>query len=91
MAITIRKIACPKDLELLIPYSTSNTQAEITIVTDSDGTITSADTTGLTSVTYEVNSVISTLPLTLSVSDVLTINFDAALSDGVITLNGTYA
>ena len=91
MAITIRKISCPKDLQLLIPYSTSDTQAEITIVTDSDGTITSADTTGLTSVTYEINSVISTLPLTLSVSDVLTINFDAASADGVIKLNGTYA
>ena len=56
-----------------------------------DGTITAADTTGLTSVTYEVNSVSATLPLTLAVIDILTINFDAAGADGVIILSGSYA
>jgi hypothetical protein len=81
----------PRDLEINIPYSTSDTTASITILTGSDGVITAADTTGLTSVIYELNAVVATLPITLSVADVLTINFDAAVADGVIKLSGTYA
>jgi hypothetical protein len=81
----------PKPLELLVPYSTSDTTATFTVVTGSDGTITSADTTGLTSVTYEVNATPETIPFTLVVGDVVTIDFDAAAADGVIKLIGTYA
>ena len=81
----------PRDLEINIPYSTSDTTASITILTGSDGVITAADTTGLTSVVYELNAVVATLPITLAVADVLTINFDAAAADGVIKLSGTYA
>lgn len=84
-------IEVPKDLEINIPYSTSDTTASITILSGSNGTITAADTTGLTSVSYEVNAVPSTLPLTLAVADVLIINFDAAAADGVIKLEGSYA
>lgn len=84
-------VAVPKDLEINIPFLTSDTTASITILTGSDGTITTADTTGLTSVTYEKNAVAATLPITLAVADVLTINFDAAVADGVIKLSGTYA
>ena len=84
-------IEVPKDLELFIPYLTSATTASITILSGSDGTITAADTTGLTSVTYEINATPATLPLTLAVADILTINFDAAAADGVIKLSGTYA
>lgn len=81
----------PKPLELLVPYSTGDTTATFTVVTGSDGTITSADTTGLTSVTYEVNASPETIPFTLAVGDVVTIDFDAAAADGVIKLIGTYA
>jgi hypothetical protein len=81
----------PKPLELLVPYSTSDTTATFTVVTGSDGTITSAVTTGLTSVTYEVNATPETIPFTLAVGDVVTIDFDAAAADGVIKLIGTYA
>jgi hypothetical protein len=81
----------PKPLELLVPYSTGDTTATFTVVTGSDGTITSADTTGLTSVTYEVNSTPETIPFTLAVGDVVTIDFDAAGADGVIKLIGSYA
>jgi len=87
-------IFCPpilQELEINIPYSTSDTTASITILSGSNGVITAADTTGLTSVTYEINAVVATLPLTLAVADVLTINFDAAAADGVIQLSGTYA
>jgi hypothetical protein len=84
-------VGVPKPLELLVPYSTSDTTATFTVVTGSDGTITSADTTGLTSVTYEVNATPETIPFTLSVGDVVTIDFDAAAADGVIKLIGTYA
>lgn len=84
-------IVTPKDLEINIPYLTSDTTSSITILSGSNGVITAADTTGLTTVTYEINAVASTLPLTLAVSDVLTINFDAAAADGVIQLSGTYA
>ena len=81
----------PKPLELLVPYSTSDTTATFTVVTGSDGTITSADTTGLTSVTYEVNATPETIPFTLAVGDVVTIDFDAAAADGIIKLIGSYA
>jgi len=84
-------IEVPKDLELLVPYSTGDTTATFTIVTGSAGIISSANTTGLTSVTYEVNATPETLPLTLVVGDVVTIDFDAAAADGVIILTGTYA
>lgn len=84
-------VTLPKPLELLVPYSTSDTTATFTVVTGSDGTITSADTTGLTSVTYEVNATPETIPFTLAVGDVVTIDFDAAGADGVIKLIGTYA
>jgi hypothetical protein len=84
-------IELPKDLELLVPYSTGDTTATFTIVTGSAGIISSADTTGLTSVTYEVNATPETLPLTLIVGDLVTIDFDAAAADGVIILTGTYA
>jgi ribosomal protein S4E len=81
----------PKPLELLVPYSTSDTTATFTVVTGSDGTITSAVTTGLTSVTYEVNATPETIPFILAVGDVVTIDFDAAGSDGLIKLIGNYA
>ena len=79
-----------KTLELLIPYSDADTSVSITIVTDSGGTITTADTTGLTTVTYTVNGATETLPITLVSTDVVVVSFDAAASDGVIKLTGTY-
>jgi len=84
-------VEVPKDLELLVPYSTGDTTATFTIVTGSAGTITAADTTGLTSVTYEVNASPETLPITLVVGDVVKIDFDAAAANGVIKLTGSYA
>jgi hypothetical protein len=85
------EVEVAKSLEILIPYAENDTEAEITIVTGSDGVITTADTTGLTSVVYEVNGSPETLPITLTVADVLKIEFDAAAADGVIKLSGTYA
>jgi len=85
------EVEVAKSLEILIPYAENDTEAEITIVTGSDGVITTADTTGLTSVVYEVNGSPETLPITLAVADVLKIEFDAASADGVIKLSGTYA
>lgn len=89
--VVVSELPCSKELEVLIPYSSGDGTATITIVTDSDGTITTEDTAGLTNVTHEVNSVPTTLPFTLAVGDVLTINFDTASADGVIKLEGTYA
>jgi len=88
--VQVDNLTCPKDLDILIPYSSGDTSAEITIVTDSGGTITTADTTGLTSVDYELNNTPVTLPITLAVNDVLTVNFDAATADGVIKMQGSY-
>jgi len=79
-----------ENLELIIPYSEADTSVSITIVTDSGGTITTADTTGLTTVTYTVNGTAETLPITLVATDVVVVSFDAAASDGVIKLTGTY-
>lgn len=84
-------IQVPKDLTLYAPYSSGDTTISFTIITGSDGTITSVNTTGLTSVTYDINGSPATIPFSLIVGDILTIDFDAAASDGVIILTGTYA
>jgi len=84
------EVDIPKDLTLLLPYSSGDTSTEITVITDSDGTITTATTTGLTSVVYELNASVVTLPFTLSVSDILIISFDSAAADGTIKLEGSY-
>jgi len=79
-----------KTIELLIYYSTGDASVSITIFTDSEGTITTADTTGLTSVTYTVNGTSETLPITLIANDLVVVSFDPAASDGEIKLTGTY-
>lgn len=62
----------------------------ITIDTNSAGTITSVNSTGLTSVVIEVNASPVTVPFTLSNTDTVEITFDAAGSDGQIIFTGTY-
>ena len=79
-----------KDLTLILPYFENDTSTEITIVANSDGTIDNADTTGLTSVVFELNSTVVTLPFALAVGDELVITFDAAAMDGQIILTGSY-
>jgi len=84
------EIISPKDLTLILPYLSGDTSTEVTIITDSDGIIDTIDTTGLTSVVYEVNSVVVTLPFTLAVADELVVSFDSAILDGQIKLEGNY-
>jgi ABC-type Fe3+-hydroxamate transport system substrate-binding protein len=91
---SVEDVVCtlsPQDLTLYAPYATADDTISFTIITGSDGTITSADTTGLTSVTYDIDGSPATLPFTLAVGDVLTIDFDAAGAGGVVILTGTYA
>jgi hypothetical protein len=91
---SVENVVCtlsPQDLTLYAPYETADDTISFTIITGSAGTITSADTTGLTSVTYDIDGSPATLPFTLAVGDVLTIDFDAAGAGGVVILTGTYA
>jgi len=91
---SVEDVVCtlsPQDLTIYAPYATADDTISFTIITGSDGTITSADTTGLTSVTYDIDGSPATLPFTLAVGDVLTIDFDAAGAGGVVILTGTYA
>jgi hypothetical protein len=91
---SVTNVVCtlsPQDLTLYAPYATADDTISFTIITGSAGTITSADTTGLTSVTYDINGSPATLPFTLAVGDVLTIDFDTAGAGGVVILTGTYA
>jgi hypothetical protein len=91
---SVENVVCtlsPQDLTLYAPYATADDTISFTIITGSAGTITSADTTGLTSVTYDIDGSPATLPFTLAVGDVLTISFDAAGAGGVVILTGTYA
>jgi hypothetical protein len=82
---------CPiGDLTIAIPYEASEDTSTVTIIANAVGTITAADTTGLTSVVYEVNSSIVTIPFALALNDVLEITYDAAASSGTIILTGTY-
>jgi len=79
-----------EDLFLYLDYETGDDTITITIDANSAGTITTANTTGLTSVVYEVNAVVQTLPFTIANTDTLEITFDAAAADGQIILTGTY-
>jgi hypothetical protein len=88
--VQVDDLPAPKDLTLILPYSSGDTSTEITIIADSDGTIDTATTTGLTSVVYEVNSTVVTLPFALAVGDDLVISFDSASADGQIKLEGEY-
>jgi hypothetical protein len=84
-------VTLPKPLELIIQYLSGSDTSEITIVTGSGGVITSADTTGLTGVIFELNTAVVSLPITLAVNDLLAIKYDSVGADGVIKLIGTYA
>jgi len=91
---SVENVVCtlsPQDLTIYAPYETADDTISFTIITGSAGTITSADTTGLTSVTYDIDGSPATLPFTLAVGDVLTIDFDSAGAGGVVILTGTYA
>lgn len=83
--------AIPKDLDLIIPYSSGDGSVVFDVVTDSDGTINSSDVTGLTSVVYKVNSTVVSLPFSINVGDTVTIEFDTVASSGIIKLIGIYA
>lgn len=80
----------PKELTIAIPYSASDDTSTVTIIANAVGTITAANTTGLTSVVFTVNAGTVTLPFALALSDVLEITYDAAASGGTIILTGTY-
>jgi len=88
--ITATPCAIVKELDIAIEYAAADDTSTVTIISNAVGTITSADTTGLTTVAYTINATPSTIPFTLALSDVLVITYDAAASDGVITLSGSY-
>ena len=90
---SVTNVTCtpnPKDLTIAIPYATSDDTSTVTIIANAVGTISAADTTGLTSVVFTVNAATVTLPFALALSDVLEITYDAAASSGTIILTGTY-
>ena len=88
--IQVDGLPAPKDLTIILPYESGDTSTEVTIIAGSDGTIDTADTTGLTSVVYEVAGTVVTLPFTLAVGNDLVISFDSASADGEIILEGEY-
>jgi len=79
-----------KELTIAIPYEASDDTSTVTIILNAVGTISAADTTGLTTVAYTVNAAPVTIPFALALSDVLEITYDAAASGGTIILTGTY-
>ena len=88
--VKIPSLPLGQDLSILIPYSSGDDQSEITIVANSDGDITSTDTTGLSNVTISKNASSVSTPFSVSVGDLITIDYDAAGSDGAILLIGNY-
>ena len=79
------------DLFLYFSYESGDDTIDgITIDTNSAGTITSVNSTGLTSVVIEVNGTPETVPFALVDTDTVEITFDAAGSDGQIIFTGTY-
>jgi hypothetical protein len=84
------EVASDKDLIVQVPVSTGDDTASFTVITDSDGTIDTIDQDGLTTFAIEVNAVSVSAPFDLDVADSVVITFDAAASDAVIILSGTY-
>lgn len=88
---TLVATVTPQTILIAVPYESGDTGATITVLTDSDGDIDTVNSTGLTNFSITVNGSPATVPFSLAVSDVVLFSFDAAGSDGVIQLSGTYA
>jgi hypothetical protein len=82
--------SCPKTLLISIPYAEDDDTIQFTVIANSDGTVTSVDTTGLTSVVINVEGSPVSVPFVLAEDDVVDITFDSASADGIITMTGTY-
>lgn len=84
----VATIKIPTTLEILIPYKILDDAASIIIVTGSEGTINSIDSTGLSALTITVNSNPVTVPFTLVVGDVVDFTFTESTINENIKLNG---
>ena len=92
MAITIRKISCPKDVFIKGIFAASESQLQsLTIDADNAGTYTTLTQDGGSgTITFEINSTPATLPFTLLVSDVLDVFRTTSTSLGHYKITGTY-
>jgi hypothetical protein len=92
MAITIRKISCPKDVFIKGIFAASESQMQsLTIDADNSGTYTTLTQDGGSgTITFEINSTPATLPFTLSVADVLDVFRTTDTSLGHYKITGTY-
>ena len=81
----------PPNLYMVIDVADTSTSAPITIVTGNDGTITSVDDGGLTSLVISVNASPVTVPFAIVATDSVVFTYDAAVGDAQIILTGTYA
>ena len=77
-------------INLYIIVSTGDTISTFTVTTVSESNITSANNGGLTNFVIDVNASTVLPPFSLSAGDVVTMTYDAAVSDTVIELIGTY-
>jgi hypothetical protein len=92
MAITIRKISCPKDVFIKGIFAASESQMQsLTIDADNAGTYTTLTQDGGSgTITFEINSTPATLPFTLSASDVLDVFRTTGTSLGNYKIIGIY-
>lgn len=84
----VATVKIPTALEILIPYKILDGSASIVVVTGSEGTIDTIDSTGLFAFTIVVNSTPVTVPFTLAVGDVVDFTFTSSTINGNIKLNG---
>lgn len=78
-------------LELILPYDFETEFLEFTVTSSLVGIITDIEACELTGITFEKNTIVTTLPMTLAVNDVIKVNYDGAVVGGVIKLIGNYA
>jgi hypothetical protein len=77
-------------INLSVIVTTADTTSTFTVTSASESNITSANNGGLTNFVIDVNASIVLPPFSLSAGDIVIMNYDAAVSDTVIELIGTY-
>lgn len=79
-----------QSLTIVIEVGVGDDTSELTIIPNSEGTITTLNSGGLTITDLQVNAVSVSVPFSVVDTDVVTITYNAAASAATIIMTGTY-
>lgn len=79
------------ELGIAIPFQEDDTTVSVDVIAYSAGTITSILNGGLTNLSIFINGNPVTTPFSIATGDLITLTFDQAVADGVVTLLGNHA